>query len=86
MTESTIITDIIIRHCLRWLGHVARLDDKKMSKQLLFDKLEKRRPRHGIKRRYRDLLTLKDLDAAGIDETYGMRWHRIDWSGLISVG
>ena len=37
MTES--MAEILRRHRLRWLGHVARMEDSKMPKQLLFGEL-----------------------------------------------
>ena len=51
MTES--MTDILRRHRLRWLGHVTRMDDSQMAKQLLLGELERTHLRHGPKWRWR---------------------------------
>ena len=64
MTES--MAKILRRHCLRWLGRVARMEDSRMPKQLLFGELERLRPRHGIKRRWRDLV-VADVQAVGLE-------------------
>ena len=50
-----------------------------MPKQFLYGELERRHPRHGTKRRWRDL-TLKDLEAAGIGVTwYEVAQDRLEW-------
>ena len=49
MTESMV--EILRRHRLRWLRHVARMEDSRMPKQLLLGELERPQPRHGTKRR-----------------------------------
>ena len=64
VTES--MAEILRRHHLRWLGHVARMEDSRMPKQLLFGELERLRPRHGIKRRWRDLV-VADVQAVGLE-------------------
>ena len=63
MMES--MTEILRRHRLSWLGHVARMDDSRMPKQLLFGELMRLHPRHGTKRGWRDL-ALADVQAAGL--------------------
>ena len=49
------MADAISGHRCRWLGHLARMEDFKISKQLLFGELTKTPPRHGSKERWRDL-------------------------------
>ena len=63
LTET--MAELLQRHRLRWLGHVARMNPCRLPKQLLFGELEKPRPRHGVKRRWRDLV-LADIRAMGI--------------------
>ena len=63
MTES--MAEIFRRRHLKWLGHVARMEDSRMPKQLLFGELERPRPRHGTKRRWRDLVAA-DVQAVGL--------------------
>ena len=80
MTES--MTEILRRHRLRWLGHVARMDDSRMPKQLLFGELMRLHPRHGTKRRWRDL-ALADVQAAGLGRTwYEVAQDRKQWAGI----
>ena len=52
MEES--MEDLILRRRLHWLGHVARMDDSRFPKKLLFGWLPQRRPPHGTKLRWRD--------------------------------
>ena len=49
------MADILRRHRLKWLGHVARMDDYRLPKQLLFGELVRPCPSHGTKKRWRDL-------------------------------
>ena len=45
MTEH--MMEILRKHRLQWIGHVAWMDDGRMPKQLLFGELVRPRPRHG---------------------------------------
>ncbi|XP_076065245.1 uncharacterized protein LOC143039257 [Oratosquilla oratoria] len=59
-TES--IEATITRHRLRWAGHLARMHDNRLPKQVLFSELDSgNRPRGAPKRRFKDQLkhTLK---------------------------
>ena len=60
---------------MRWLGHMARMDDDRAPKCVLFGELPATRPRHGPKRRWRDIV-LNDLERLGVDKT---------WCGLAQV-
>lgn len=80
MMES--MTEILRRHRLRWTGHMARMDDSRLPKQLLFGELVKPRPRHGTKRRWKDL-AMTDLQAAGVERTwYDVAQNRKEWSEI----
>ena len=65
---------------LRWLGHLARMDDTRLPKQILFAEGTNTRPRHGPKRRWRDVAA-SDLRATGIPEAqwYHLAQDRRDW-------
>ena len=51
MGES--LEEMIITRRLRWLGHVARMDEDRFPKRMLFGWLPQRRPAHGTKMRWR---------------------------------
>ena len=80
MTES--VTDILRKHRLRWLGHVARMDNDRIPKQLLFGELLRPRPSHGTKRRWRDLAR-GDVQLMGLGETwYEAAQDRNRWTNI----
>ncbi len=74
------IGDVLKQHRLRWLGHVARMEDQRLPKQLLFGEGTATRPRHGPKRRWRDLATA-DIRAQEIPESewYALAQDREGW-------
>ena len=81
MTES--MAEILRRHRLRWLGHVARMEDSRMPKQLLFGELERPRP---------DMAPREDggtwwwqMSKLLGSEWLGMEWHRTGKSGRRSA-
>ena len=77
MTES--VTDILRKHRLRWLGHVARMDNNRIPKQLLFGELLRPRP---SKRRWRDLAR-GDVQLMGLGETwYEAAQDRNRWTNI----
>ena len=64
MEES--LEDMIVLRTLRRLGHLARMDDHRLPKNILLGWLSKRRPAHGTKIRWRDQVK-KDLKKFGIE-------------------
>ena len=62
-----LIEDLLMAHRLRWLGHLGRMEDERLHvpKKLLFGEQVKKRPCHGVKKRWRDGLSF-DLQATGI--------------------
>ena len=59
------MTDLLRHHRLRWLGHVARMDDCRAPKRILFGELLSTRPRHGPKKRWRDVIA-RDMDTCSM--------------------
>ena len=82
MGES--LEDLITARRLRWLGHVARMDEDRISKRMLFGWLPQRRPAHGTKMRWRDRVRKK----FGIEEGswYKVAQERGGWRGRCRVG
>ena len=61
---------------------MARMDDSKMSKQLLFGELVKPHPRHGTKRRMRDVAVV-NLQAIGVGRVwYEVAQNRKEWAKI----
>ena len=60
------VADLLRKHRLRWLGHLARMDLSRLPKQMLFAELPSTRPQHGPKKRWRDIATenIQQLDLA----------------------
>ncbi len=77
MTET--MAELLRRHRLSWLGHVARMDTHRLPKQLLFGELWKTRPQHGVKRRWRDLVRA-DITAKGMENWYVLAQDRGEWA------
>ena len=78
----------LIRRRLEWLGHVARMPDHRIPKQVLFGWLPQPRPAGGPRRRWRDVVR-KDLKAVGVSED---SWHeeasesRASWRATYRLG
>ena len=65
-TDKSLL-DVIIEQQLRWLGHLSRMEKNRLPKRVLFGELEKKRPFHGTKRRWRDVVKV-DVEAIRVGE------------------
>lgn len=85
MEES--LEDLIVARRLRWLGHVARMDDHRLPKKILFGWLPQRRPAHGTKMRWRDRVR-KDMKKFCIEEGnwFRLAQDRSGWRGCCRTG
>ena len=66
------ISDLVMEQQLRWLGHVGRMNEERLPKRVLFGELRKKRPRHGTKKRWRDVAR-SNVEAIGTGE----RWYSL---------
>ena len=80
------MAEILMKHRLRWLGHLARMESHRMPKQLLFGELQKKRPSHGTKRRWRDVAAadIKSVNAGA--EWYDLAQDRNAWAAVCREG
>ena len=77
MSEDMVV--LLRQRLTRWLGHMARMDDDRAPKCVLFGELPATRPCHGPKRRWRDVV-LSDLESLGVDKTWcGLAQDRDQW-------
>ena len=73
------VENMLMSHRLRWLGHLGRMGEERMPKQLLFGELEKKRPFSGPRKRWRDMVSA-DLRALDIlDNWYELAQDRTQW-------
>ena len=78
----------ILKHRLRWAGHVVRMGEERIPKQLLYGELaEGKRPPHKPKMRYRDCLK-SSLKAAhiSVDNWEAQAMERNSWRNTIHQG
>ena len=75
-----------MKHRLRWLGHLARMEPNCLPKHILYGELDKKRPRHGTRKRWRDVAT-PDINAVGASEDwYEVAQDRQAWQALCRDG
>ena len=79
MAESTSIEAVILKSRLRWVGHVIRMEDNRLPKQLMFGELASGKRKQGRPlKRFKDRvkssmshseITLKELEPRAHDRT-----------------
>ena len=82
-----VLEDVVTSKRLRWMAHVARMDDSCLPKRFLFGWLPQPIPAHGTKQRWREKVR-KDLKVFDRDEK---RWFheaqdRKCWRSACKVG
>ena len=65
------VEEMVILRRMQWLGHVARMPEHRLPKQILFGRLPKARPFHGVKLRWKDRV-MKDMVSLNV----GSMWYR----------
>ena len=81
-----LISDCVMEQRLRWLGHLGRMGNDRLPKKVLFGELRGKRPCHGTKRRWRDVVR-SDMEAIGAgDRWYELCQDRKEWFELCQKG
>ena len=81
-----LISDFVMEQRLRWLGHLGRMGNDRLPKKVLFGELRGKRPCHGTKRRWRDVVR-SDMEAIGAgDRWYELCQDRKEWFELCQKG
>ena len=65
--DEELAAEKVRKRRLEWLGHVARMPDHRLPKSMLFGWLTQPRPRHGPRKRWRDVIR-RDLKDIGVAE------------------
>ena len=83
--DTELVSDMIRRRRLEWLGHVARMPDDRIPKQLCFGWLEKSRPPEGPRLRWKDRVA-DDIKRLRIpSDWYALAQDRPAWRAAYSV-
>lgn len=79
--DCGLISDVLRKRRLQWLGHVARMPEYRLPKRLLFGWLPKTRPSHGPRLRWKDRVQA-DLQKLGVTNWYNLAHDRHEWRSV----
>ena len=84
--DTRLMSDILRQRRLQWLGHVSRMPEDRVQKQVLFGWLAEPRPAHGVRLRWRDRVAA-DLRLLHIPahEWFEVAQERPDWRNLYQM-
>lgn len=79
LTGQQSIGAMIMNNRLRWLGHAMRMTDERMTKRMMFARLQTARPQGGTRQRWKDCV-LTDLRFMRMEDTWAsVATHRDKW-------
>ena len=81
-TEQCTVGELVTRSRLRWLGHVVRMDDKRLPPQLLFGKIEGKGKAGRPVGRWKDMIEA-DLKRRGVQGWYRVVQNRVEWRKVV---
>ena len=87
-TNMSSIEGRVMRSQMRWAGHLARMEDSRLPKQLFYGELQHgKRPRHKPKKRFKDVVkvNLKTL-GINVEDWERMATNRSVWRRLVYDG
>lgn len=79
--DPGMISDVLRQRRLQWLGHVARMQDERLPKQILFGWLPHTRPAHGPRLRWKDRVAA-DLKKLDVTKWYEIAQKRDAWRSI----
>lgn len=79
--DPGLVSDILRKRRLQWLGHVARMSEDRMPKRLLFGWLPKTRPPHGPRLRWKDRVQA-DLKTLDVRDWFNVAQDRQEWRAV----
>ena len=79
--DPGLVSDMLRKRRLQWLGHVARMGEDRLPKQLLLGWLPQVQPAHGPRLRWKDRVA-DDLGKLGVAQWYQVGQERSEWRSI----